>query len=102
MPDDKPDAAPNSDAAPAALDQPPASAAERQLRRRQRPPRKPAAFRQADLTRAAKGLAAAGVVVDRYEIDPTSGKIVIVTARGDRIDPTTPLDKWLAEHARAT
>jgi hypothetical protein len=61
--------------------------------------RKPAAFRQADLTRAAKGLAAAGVEVDRYEIEP-NGKIVIITARGQRIDPATPLDKWIAENAR--
>jgi hypothetical protein len=61
--------------------------------------RKPAAFRQSDLTRAAKGLAAAGVDVARYEIEP-DGKIVIITARGELIEPANPIDKWLADNAR--
>jgi hypothetical protein len=64
--------------------------------------RKPATFRAADLTRAAKGFAAAGVEVARWEIDASSGKIIAITATGDRIESATPLDKWMADHARAS
>jgi hypothetical protein len=44
--------------------------------------RAPATFRQQDVTRAVKAVAAAGVHIARIEIDK-SGKIVIITA-----DPT--------------
>jgi hypothetical protein len=66
--------------------------------------RKPPTFRQADLTRAAKGFAAAGVEVARWEIDASTGKIIAITATGDRIEPATPFDKWKAkanQHARS-
>lgn len=39
----------------------------------------PAAFKQSDLTRALKGARAAGMKVDRVEIDP-NGKIVMLSA----------------------
>ena len=45
-------------------------------------PRAPSTFRQQDVTRAVKGVAAAGVHIARIEIDK-AGKIVIITA-----DPT--------------
>jgi hypothetical protein len=38
----------------------------------------PQAFRRADLTRAIKGAVAAGIEIARAEIEPQSGKIVIV------------------------
>ncbi|OYY70351.1 hypothetical protein [Sphingomonas sp. 28-63-12] len=38
---------------------------------------RPASFRQSDLTRAVKGVAAAGVRVGRVEIDP-NGKIIVM------------------------
>jgi hypothetical protein len=41
-------------------------------------PRVPAIFRQGDVTRAVRGVVAAGQAVARVEIDP-NGKIVIVT-----------------------
>ena len=44
-----------------------------------------AAFRQADLTRALKAAADAGLTVAGYEIEP-SGKIAVLTARA----PITP------------
>jgi hypothetical protein len=45
---------------------------------------RPAAFRQADLSRAIKATVSAGLEVGRVEIDP-SGKIVILPARkGER------------------
>ena len=49
--------------------------------------RAPSTFRQQDVTRAVKAVAAAGVHIARIEIDK-SGKIVIITA-----DPTDRLGK---------
>jgi hypothetical protein len=40
-------------------------------------------FRRSDLTRAIKAAIAAGVAVDRAEIDPGTGKIVVVIAKSD-------------------
>lgn len=56
-------------------------------------------FRQADLSRALKAAAAAGLDVGRVEIDP-SGKIVIVTARDAAEQPTSEFDKWVNNRAR--
>jgi hypothetical protein len=41
------------------------------------------AFRRTDLTRAIKGAIAAGVDVVRAEIDPATGKIVVVMGKSD-------------------
>jgi hypothetical protein len=49
-------------------------------------PRAPSTFRQQDVTRAVKAVAAAGVHIARIEIDKT-GKIVIITG-----GPTEPGD----------
>jgi hypothetical protein len=49
-------------------------------------------FRQSDLTRATKALNAAGVEVARIEIEP-DGRIVLITARGGRIDADTGIWK---------
>jgi tRNA G37 N-methylase Trm5 len=43
-------------------------------------PRTAATFRKSDLTRAAKSMQAAGVIVAHYEID-REGKITIIPAR---------------------
>lgn len=61
--------------------------------------RKPT-IRQAEISRALKGLAAAGVEVARVEIE--NGKIIIITATGERLEPRSPLDKWISENARAS
>ncbi len=60
------------------------------------------AFRQADVQRAVKGVKAAGVEVDRVEIDQ-SGKIVIVSGKADVADGEIDhLAAWRAERdARA-
>jgi hypothetical protein len=42
--------------------------------------RRPAAFRQLDVTRALRGTVAAGIEVQRIEIGP-DGKIIVVTAK---------------------
>lgn len=44
---------------------------------------RPAAFKQIDVTRAAKGVVAAGLPVGRVEID-RDGKIVILIADGGK------------------
>jgi hypothetical protein len=53
-----------------------------------------APFRQADLTRALRGVAKAGIRPARAEID-SSGKIVIVLgeAGAERVE-VSPLDDW--------
>ena len=56
--------------------------------------RAPSTFRQLDVTRAVKAVAAAGVHIARVEIDK-SGKIVIITADAtDRPDGMTEANEW--------
>jgi hypothetical protein len=55
-------------------------------------------FRQVDVTKALRAVVAAGLPVARVEIDP-SGKILIMTGGGDRIEPANALDKWIADNA---
>ena len=56
--------------------------------------RAPSTFRQQDVTRAVKAVAAAGVHIARIEIDKT-GKIVIITADAtDRADGMTEANEW--------
>jgi len=64
--------------------------------------RAPSTFRQQDVTRALKAVAAAGVGIARVEIDK-AGKIIIIT------DETTDqpgqasgndLDNWIAKRAK--
>lgn len=63
---------------------------------------RPAAFRQADVTRALRAARAAGLEVAGYEIDPVSGKIVITTrSTGTAVLVDNDLDRWLAAHARS-
>jgi len=63
--------------------------------------RGPCTFRQSDLTKAVKGVVAAGVNVARVEIDQ-SGKIVIMTGIGGLPESANALDNWVAEHASKT
>jgi hypothetical protein len=57
----------------------------------------PSTFRQADLTKALRAAAAAGVDIARVEID-TTGKIVIVTGKPTGASETVDeLDRELAE-----
>jgi hypothetical protein len=64
--------------------------------------RRPATFRQQDVTRALRAARAAGLEVTGYEIEPTTGKIVVST----RTEPTpkaeNEFDKWMANRARKT
>jgi len=59
--------------------------------------RRPSTFRH--LCAAIKAAKAAGCEVAHIEVDPVSGKIVVMTIAGGVKEPTTDLDKWLAKHA---
>jgi hypothetical protein len=58
-----------------------------------------ATFRQHDVTRVLRAVAAAGMVAARVEIDTISGKIVIQLDGGERVEPSNALDKWMADRA---
>jgi hypothetical protein len=65
-------------------------------------PRTPSTFRQQDVTRAVKAVAAAGVDIARVEIDST-GKIVIVTGKpleadGSKNALDQELQEWETRH----
>ena len=56
--------------------------------------RAPSTFRQQDVTRAVKAVAAAGVHIARIEIDK-AGKIVIITTDAtDRLAEVTEANEW--------
>lgn len=50
-------------------------------------------FRQADLTKALKGAVAAGINVDRVEID-RAGKIVVVAGAAGKGAPESDANEW--------
>lgn len=62
--------------------------------------RKGVLFKQADISRAVKGVKLSGIEVGRVEID-RDGKIIVIAATKDA-SPTNDLDKWLNKNARAT
>lgn len=54
--------------------------------------------RQADIARAVKGVASAGVAVGGVEIDPATGRIVVLAKdSGGGLSPALPLDQWLSK-----
>jgi hypothetical protein len=66
--------------------------------------RRPATFRQCDVTKAVKAVAAAGVGIARIEIDK-AGKITIIAATAPMIRPQddnldTELQEWEARHGQ--
>jgi hypothetical protein len=62
--------------------------------------RAPSTFRQQDVTRAVKAVAAAGVHIARVEIDKT-GKIVIIPGDSQTDDADgKDLDNWIAKRAK--
>jgi hypothetical protein len=50
-------------------------------------------FRRGDVTRAIKAVMAAGAEVDRAEIDPNTGKIVVFVAKSGASPAKTP-NEW--------
>jgi hypothetical protein len=65
--------------------------------------RTPSTFRQQDVTRAVKAVAAAGVDIARVEIDST-GKITIIAvtapATGQQDDLDRELQEWETRHGQ--
>jgi len=59
-------------------------------------------FRPRDLKQALKAAMAAGLHVTGYKIDPQTGKIEVVTGSLEVQDSPSPLDHWMAKHARET
>ncbi len=65
--------------------------------------RRPATFRQSDLTRAVKAVKAAGVDDARIEFhNDNNGKVVVIIGRGagDK-GQASDLDAWMEKHASA-
>jgi len=57
---------------------------------------------QAAVTRAIKGAQSAGIKIQRIEIEPATGKIVVVSGEGSPAEPLSPFDAWKAkENARS-
>jgi bisphosphoglycerate-independent phosphoglycerate mutase (AlkP superfamily) len=59
-------------------------------------------FRQTDITRAVRAVKAAGVECKKIEVDPATGKIVIVTADVGGAEQKADLDAWMKKHAHST
>ena len=59
-------------------------------------PRGPVAFKQADVSRAVKGVKAAGVPVGRVEILP-DGRIIVCSEAATAPAPETAFDQWRAK-----
>ena len=58
--------------------------------------RRLSAFRQHDLTRALRSARAAGLQISAYEIDPSTGKIIVTTNhRIVEANGPSDLQKWL-------
>jgi len=64
-------------------------------------PRRPAPFKQTDVTRALKAAQAAGLKPSRVEID-SAGRIVVGFDGAAPAEPSNPFDHWKAKrHARS-
>jgi hypothetical protein len=64
--------------------------------------RRPSKFKKTDVTRAAKAVLAAGVDIACVEIEPTTGKITIMTSSSSSAEKIAELDTWMARDAHQT
>ena len=55
-------------------------------------------FKQADVSRAVKGAISGGMRIGRIEIDPSSGKIIILPPDAKPAEEN-PVDMWLRKNA---
>lgn len=60
-----------------------------------------ARFRKVDLTRAIAAAKAGGLAIGKVEIDPISGKIVLVAA-SKQPAADNAVDEWLGRHAHSS
>jgi nucleotide-binding universal stress UspA family protein len=51
-------------------------------------------FKQGDIAKALKAAANAGVEVQRFEIDPTTGKIVVYAGKPAEPEMVEPANEW--------
>jgi hypothetical protein len=51
-------------------------------------------FKQGDVAKALKAAAKAGVEVQRFEIDPATGKIVVFAGKPDEPQKAKPANEW--------
>ena len=58
-------------------------------------------FKQADLERVIRAMKRQGVPFQRIEIEPATGKIIIITEDSEGASTSTALDDWMAKNARA-
>lgn len=58
--------------------------------------RAPVPFRQADVTRAVRGVTAAGLKVARVKVAPDGSVEVFAGEGSPSVVPTNDLDKWMA------
>jgi hypothetical protein len=56
--------------------------------------RRSSSFSKADVTRALIGVRAAGLEIARIEVDPDTGKIVVVTGKPGEGDNGEALNPW--------
>jgi hypothetical protein len=59
-----------------------------------------AAVRKIDIDRTLAALKDAGVEIARVELDPVTGKVVIIPKDGAAAPIANPLDAWRAKRAR--
>jgi hypothetical protein len=57
-------------------------------------------FKERDVARLVKAAAGAGLQVRAVRVDPHTGVIEVVTSEEVR-QGSTPLDEWIAKHARS-
>jgi len=56
---------------------------------------------QAALRRAPRAAKAEGMILTRFEIEPTTGKITVVAGTTEGAGSSVAFDLWMAKHARA-
>lgn len=61
----------------------------------------PVSFKVGDIARAIKGARKGNMEPGRVEIDPVTGKIVVIAAT-QTTEPENAVDKWVKNHARSS
>ncbi|AZO69950.1 hypothetical protein [Mesorhizobium sp. M1D.F.Ca.ET.043.01.1.1] len=61
----------------------------------------PVSFKVSDVARAIKGARKGNMEPGRVEIDPVTGRIVVIAAEKTS-EPENAVDKWMKNHARSS
>jgi hypothetical protein len=62
--------------------------------------RRPCSFRESDVKRAIRAARSAGIEIARVEIDPSTGRIIVIADAPGAAAEISDLDQWKARHAR--